>query len=231
MINQRFPQDEHGTTPSADDWERANHSLARHLTSAAKSPRFAETRDGIAEGQSTLSELRRAFQLSQVTLAETLAMSQSELSRLERRADLLLSTLTRFVAATGGHLRLVANYPDRAPIELRLASLTQFPVGDDLQDSVGSIQTTGARTATRSRKEPVSIPASRRLTSRNTATAAKRAAGSAQLGTKSVKSNGSSKAARTVVSPAASQTTRTTGGALTQRPATAKRATGKTAVR
>lgn len=130
MTKARFPVDEHGTTPSAEDWEQADGSLERHLATARRLPRFDETRTEIAQRQATLSELRRAFHLSQVTLAETLNMSQSELSRLERRADLLLSTLTRFVAATGGHLRLVADYPDRPPIELRLASLTQLDDND-----------------------------------------------------------------------------------------------------
>lgn len=135
MTKARFPVDEHGTTPSAEDWERADGSLERHLSTAAGSPRFDATRTEIAQRQATLSELRRAFHLSQVTLAETLDMSQSELSRLERRADLLLSTLTRFVAATGGHLRLVADYPDRPPIELRLASLSQRDDSDSDPDS------------------------------------------------------------------------------------------------
>ena len=126
MTKPRFPVDEQGTAPNAQDWEQADASLERHLANATRSPRFEAARTEIAERQATLRELRRAFHLSQVTLAETLNMSQSELSRLERRADLLLSTLTRFVAATGGHLRLVANYPDRPPIEIRLSALTQL---------------------------------------------------------------------------------------------------------
>ena len=130
MTKPRLPIDNHETTPTPQDWENSEGSLERHLANAARSPRFEQTRTEIAERQATLAELRRAFQLSQVTLAETLNMSQSELSRLERRADLLLSTLTRFVAATGGHLRLIADYPDRSPIELRLATLTQHH--DDL---------------------------------------------------------------------------------------------------
>lgn len=134
MTKPRFPVDEHGSIPSAQDWERAEGSLKRNLTTAAGSPRFEEARKEIAERQATLSDLRRAFHLSQVTLAETLNMSQSELSRLERRADLLLSTLTRFAEATGGHLRLVADYPDRPPVELRLASLTQLDENDNDSD-------------------------------------------------------------------------------------------------
>lgn len=134
MTKTRFPVDEHGSIPSTQDWERAEGSLKRHLTTAAGSRRFEEARKEIAERQATLSDLRRAFHLSQVTLAETLNMSQSELSRLERRADLLLSTLTRFVEATGGHLRLVADYPDRPPFELRLASLTQLDENENDSD-------------------------------------------------------------------------------------------------
>jgi DNA-binding XRE family transcriptional regulator len=134
MTKPRFPVDERGSIPSAQDWERAEGNLKRHLTTAAGSPRFEEARKEIAERQATLRDLRRAFHLSQVTLAETLNMSQSELSRLERRADLLLSTLTRFVEATGGHLRLVADYPDRPPFELRLASLTQLDENDNDPD-------------------------------------------------------------------------------------------------
>jgi DNA-binding transcriptional regulator YiaG len=125
MKTKPFPTDPHGSTPSDEDWERNKNSFARHTAAASQSPLFEQTRREIADRQATLGELRRAFQLSQVTLAETLDMSQSELSRLERRADLLLSTLARFVAATGGHLRLIADYPDRPSFELRIATLLQ----------------------------------------------------------------------------------------------------------
>lgn len=45
-------------------------------------------------------------------------MDQSEVSRLERRSDMLLSTLKRFVHANGGELHLVVQFPDSAPVEL-----------------------------------------------------------------------------------------------------------------
>jgi hypothetical protein len=41
-----------------------------------------------------------------------MGMDQSEISRLERRTDLLLSTLRRFIQATGGDLQLVAHFPE-----------------------------------------------------------------------------------------------------------------------
>ena len=45
-------------------------------------------------------------------------MDQSEISRLERRSDMLLSTLKRFVTATGGEMHVVVTYPDGGPVEL-----------------------------------------------------------------------------------------------------------------
>ena len=59
-----------------------------------------------------LSELRRARQLTQETLAETLGMSQSEISKVERRTDLYVSTLRKYIEAMGGELQMVARFPD-----------------------------------------------------------------------------------------------------------------------
>ena len=36
----------------------------------------------------------------------------------ERRSDMLLSTLRRFVEATGGEMHIVVSYPDGGPVEL-----------------------------------------------------------------------------------------------------------------
>ena len=45
-------------------------------------------------------------------------MDQSEVSRLERRSDMLLSTLKRFVEASGGELHLIVQFPESGPVEL-----------------------------------------------------------------------------------------------------------------
>ena len=71
----------------------------------------------IAE-EMTLQELRRARRLTQVRLAKALGISQDGMSKLERRSDLLLSTLRKTVAAMGGSLCLVAEFPDRDPVVL-----------------------------------------------------------------------------------------------------------------
>ncbi|MGI8823896.1 MAG: helix-turn-helix domain-containing protein [Acidimicrobiia bacterium] len=61
---------------------------------------------------STLAGLRRLKGLTQVELAERLGMSQSDLSKLERRRDLRLSSLRSVVRALGGELELRASLPD-----------------------------------------------------------------------------------------------------------------------
>ncbi len=69
-------------------------------------------------GEMTLRELRKARRLTQVSLARELGITQDGVSRLERRSDLLLSTLRKTVEAMGGSLSLIARFPDRPPVEL-----------------------------------------------------------------------------------------------------------------
>ncbi len=71
----------------------------------------------IAE-EMTLRELRKARALTQASVARELGISQDAISRLEKRSDLLLSTLRRTVEAMGGSLSLIARFPDRPPVEL-----------------------------------------------------------------------------------------------------------------
>ena len=66
----------------------------------------------------TLRELRKARQLTQVRMAKQLGITQDSVSRLEKRSDLLLSTLRKTVEAMGGKLSLVAEFPDCAPVVL-----------------------------------------------------------------------------------------------------------------
>ena len=59
-----------------------------------------------------LQELRRARQLSQEQLAEELGATQPEISKIEHRTDMYVSTLRRFVEAMGGELEIIARFPD-----------------------------------------------------------------------------------------------------------------------
>jgi len=64
----------------------------------------------------TLKDLRQAMQKTQVDLAEALHIGQHSVSRLEKRSDMLLSTLRSYIEAMGGKLELVAHFPNRPPV-------------------------------------------------------------------------------------------------------------------
>jgi len=76
------------------------------------------TAELIAE-EKTLRDLRLALSLTQERMSETLGVGQESISRLEKRSDLLISTLGSYIKAMGGELRLVAEFPDRQPIVLK----------------------------------------------------------------------------------------------------------------
>jgi hypothetical protein len=82
----------------------------------------------IAE-EHTLQDLRKAMGLTQVHMAQTLKIGQNNVSRIEKRSDLLLSTLRGFVEAMGGHLNLVAEFPDRPPVLLKTLGDVTHRVG------------------------------------------------------------------------------------------------------
>ena len=107
------------------DYEEATASVAalraRILVDPAGRVAYERAREEIEHHQASLAKVRKLRALAQATVAEAMGMDQSEISRLERRTDLLLSTLRRFVNATGGELHLVASYPD-GDVELLVGS-------------------------------------------------------------------------------------------------------------
>lgn len=79
----------------------------------------------LIEEELTLRDLRQAQHLTQERMAELLGVEQENVSRIERRADLLLSTLASYVAAMGGKLRLIAEFPNRKPVTVALGDLSE----------------------------------------------------------------------------------------------------------
>lgn len=61
-----------------------------------------------------LSELRAARLLTQESIAKSLGINQAAVSKMERRADMYISTLRDFIAAMGGELEITARFPDGA---------------------------------------------------------------------------------------------------------------------
>ncbi|MCE7982036.1 MAG: helix-turn-helix domain-containing protein [Caldilinea sp. CFX5] len=91
----------------------------------------ARTRD-LAIEYLTLQELRKAAGLTQAEVSQELGVPQSNVSRLEKGADMLLSTLRQYVEALGGKLNLTVELPDKPPIRLNLLS--------DLVDQQGNTE-------------------------------------------------------------------------------------------
>src|SRR6266478_4198583 len=89
----------------------------RKLNSIQRKKVAARAAELIAEEMS-LRELRKARKLTQTRVAKTLGITQDSVSRLEKRSDLLLSTLRKNVKAMGGDVHIVAQFPDRAPVVL-----------------------------------------------------------------------------------------------------------------
>ena len=91
--------------------------VRKELSPARQKRVKARARHLIAE-EMTLRELRRARKITQVRMARELGIGQDGVSKLEKRADLMISTLRKTVEAMGGSLSLVAEFPDREPVVL-----------------------------------------------------------------------------------------------------------------
>jgi hypothetical protein len=67
----------------------------------------------------SLKQVRRAVAKTQKDVAAATGVGQENVSRLEQRDDMLISTLSGYIDALGGKLRLVADMPS-APVEITL---------------------------------------------------------------------------------------------------------------
>jgi DNA-binding XRE family transcriptional regulator len=72
----------------------------------------------LVQEEMTLRELRKARSITQVKLAESLRVKQEQVSRIEKRTDLHISTLRRTVEAMGGQLTIFATFPKGVPVKL-----------------------------------------------------------------------------------------------------------------
>ncbi|WZP00858.1 XRE family transcriptional regulator [Isosphaeraceae bacterium EP7] len=71
------------------------------------------TAELIAE-ELTLRQLREVREHSQEAVAQELHINQASVSKLERRTDMYLNTLRRYIEAMGGKLEIIARFPDQA---------------------------------------------------------------------------------------------------------------------
>ena len=64
----------------------------------------------------SLKDLRKLAGQTQEAMAASLGVGQETISRLEKRNDMLLSTLHHYVESMGGQVTLIATFPDQVPV-------------------------------------------------------------------------------------------------------------------
>jgi DNA-binding XRE family transcriptional regulator len=82
---------------------------------AKRSPEAQARSRALAEkyrAEMPLDELREAREMTQMHLAKILKVNQAAVSKMERRADMYVSTLQDFVKAMGGELKITARFPE-----------------------------------------------------------------------------------------------------------------------
>ena len=93
--------------------------LRAKMSPTARTASEAEHRRLIEE--MSLHQLRKARELTQTKIAEDLHMGQGDVSKLERRTDMYVSTLASYLQAVGANLEIRAVFPDG-----RAVKITQF---------------------------------------------------------------------------------------------------------
>lgn len=78
--------------------------------------------------QMALHELRQAREKSQEELAALLAVGQPAVAKMERRADMYVSNLRRYVEALGGTLEITARFPDA---EVKIMNFADLDIDRD----------------------------------------------------------------------------------------------------
>ncbi|HLV29893.1 MAG TPA: helix-turn-helix transcriptional regulator [Burkholderiaceae bacterium] len=111
------------------------------VTVRAKSKRKRST---AATGQipaarvATLKELRKATHHTQDDLAVAMGVGQGTISRIEKRDDMLVSTLQHYVEGVGGTLQILATFPNRPPLVVDcLGKKAASPAKHSLKKSAG----------------------------------------------------------------------------------------------
>ncbi|WP_166360711.1 XRE family transcriptional regulator [Pseudomonas akapageensis] len=85
---------------------------------ASRRERIEQRGHELIQEHMTLQQLRKDLKLTQEAMADLLDIKQANVSKVEKRDDMLISTLRSYVEAMGGTLELIARLPDRGPVKL-----------------------------------------------------------------------------------------------------------------
>jgi len=112
----------------------SGHRPFRELTKTFSPERRARVAKRVAElkTEMALHELRQARERSQEELARALKVNQPAVAKLEKRADMYVSNLRRYIEALGGRLEITARFPDGS------VTITNFgDLASDKPDTAG----------------------------------------------------------------------------------------------
>jgi DNA-binding transcriptional regulator YiaG len=70
----------------------------------------------LIERERNLREIRESLSLSQGHVAQAMGVEQAAVSKKERRADMYVSNLRKYLRAMGGDLEIIARFPGRPPV-------------------------------------------------------------------------------------------------------------------
>lgn len=123
---------------------------------------YADLREEMA-----LGEIRAASGLSQEEMARRLKVNQAQVSRLEKRVDLKISTLSRVVGALGGRLQVTAKFGGKTVTLKGLPIGTRLVLGDMASGSMVAAKKTApkAKPAFTKDRSKTSAPVTRRAKS------------------------------------------------------------------
>jgi hypothetical protein len=96
----------------------AFEDMMKELFSPKERATIRRTATAVAKRHLALRELREARNRTQVAVARRLGVKQVNISRLEGREDLRLSTLSKYIDAIGGRLHLIVEFPEQEPVVL-----------------------------------------------------------------------------------------------------------------
>lgn len=120
--DERFDRDKEGMNPMGTTLKEKVAQLAPE-----RRARIEAEADRLQAEYQTLKDLRKARDLTQARLAETLGIRQATIAQLEKPSDLMISTLCSYVEAMGGRLRLTVEFPDKAPVSPQGLGDTEEP--------------------------------------------------------------------------------------------------------
>lgn len=86
------------------------NSLREKMSPEAQARSAAKTEAMLLELQ--LTNVRKARNATQAQVAKAMSVEQASISKLERREDMYVSTLSQYIKALGGELKLIASFPE-----------------------------------------------------------------------------------------------------------------------